>query len=134
MSTTFAIESEALPVNAAALAQGTNSTLVLPVVTLSDAATYIVAASNSFGSVTSSPATLTVAAPLTINSIRVTNGVASLSWNAIPGNSYSLQNNGALEQMNWTDGTLLQATGNTATANDSVLGSTQRFYRVFLLP
>jgi hypothetical protein len=103
-------------------------------VTSSDAAAYNVVVSNSFGSVTSSPATLAVVAPLTISSIRVSNRVASVNWNAIPGNSYSLQNNSALGQTNWNQGSILQATGNTATATDSLLGSTQRFYRVFLLP
>jgi hypothetical protein len=120
--------------NSTAMNEATNSTLVLPSVTPSDAASYSVTVSNNFGAVTSSPATLTVAAPLTINSIRVSNGLASLNWNAIAGNNYSLQNKSALTQTNWNPGPILQATGNTAAATDSVLGSTQRFYRVFLLP
>lgn len=120
--------------NAAAISQATNSALVLPAVAPSDAAPYSVIVSNSFGAVTSSPATLTVASPLAISSIRVSNGVASVTWNAIPGNTYSLQNKDTLRQANWTDGTILQATGITATASDSLLSSTQRFYRVFLLP
>jgi hypothetical protein len=120
--------------NSAAMNQATNPNLVLPAVTPSDAASYTVAVSNSFGAVTSSPATLTVAAPLVINSVRVSNGVASVNWDAIPGNNYSLQNKGALTQTNWNPGSILQATGNTATASESVIGSTQRFYRVFLLP
>jgi len=119
--------------SAAAINQATNPTLILPAVTLSDVATYNVVVSNSYGAVTSSAANLTVAAPLMINSIRVSNGMASFSWNAIPGNNYSLQNNGALGQSNWNVGSILQATGNTATASESI-GSTQRFYRVFLVP
>jgi hypothetical protein len=121
--------------NAGAILQATNSMLVLPAVTASDAATYRVVVSNSFDSVTSSAANLTVVAPVVINSIRVSNGVASLSWNAIPGTSYSLQTNSALGQANWNGaGPTLQATGNTATVSDAIIGSTQRFYRVFLLP
>jgi hypothetical protein len=120
--------------SAAAISQATNSALVLPAVTPSDAAPYRVIVSNKFGVVTSSPATLTVVSPLTISSIRVSNGVALVSWNAIAGNSYSLQTNSSLRQTNWNQGSILQATGNTTTANDSLLGSTQRFYRVFLLP
>jgi len=120
--------------NSAAINQATNPTLILPAVTPSDAASYTVAISNSFGAVTSSPATLTVAAPLVINSVRVSNGVASVNWNAIPGNNYSLQNNGALAQTNWNPGSIFQAAGNTATASESLVGATQRFYRVFLLP
>jgi hypothetical protein len=77
---------------------------------------------------------LTVVSPLAISSIRVSNGAASVSWNSIPGNNYSLQTNSSLRQTNWNHGSILQATGNTATASDSLLGSTQRFYRVFLLP
>jgi len=121
--------------NAAAISQATNTLLLLPAVTLSDAGSYSVIVSNSYGSVTSSVANLTVAAPLAINSIRVSNGVASVSWNAIAGNSYSLQNKAALGQTNWSQpGSILQATGSTANASESVTGSTQRFYRVFLLP
>jgi hypothetical protein len=120
--------------NSAAMNQETNATLVLPAVTPSDAASYAVTVSNNFGAVTSSPATLTVAAPLVINSIRVSNGVASINWNTIAGNNYSLQNKGVLTQTNWNPGSVLQATSNTATASESVIGSTQRFYRVFLLP
>jgi len=119
--------------NSATMNEATNPILVLPAVTPSDAATYSIIASNGFGAVTSSPATLTVAAPLTINSIRVSNGVASVNWSAIPGNNYSLQNKGALTQTNWNSGSILQATGITATASESI-GSTQRFYRVLLLP
>jgi hypothetical protein len=120
--------------NVAAISQATNSALVLPAVTPSDAAPYSVIVSNNFGAVTSSPATLTVVSPLAISSIHLSNGVASVSWNAIPRNSYSLQNNSSLRQTNWNQGPILQATGNTATASDSLLGSTQRFYRVFLFP
>lgn len=120
--------------NVATISQATNSALVLPAVGSSDAAAYNVVVSNNFGAMTSSPATLTVVSPLAISSIRVSNGMASVNWNAIPGNSYSLQNNTSLGQTNWNQGSVLQATGNTATATDSLLGSTQRFYRVFLLP
>ena len=120
--------------NVSAISQATNPTLVLLAVTPSDAAAYTVIVSNIDGAITSSPATLSVVAPLEISSIRVSNGVASVSWNAIPGNNYSLQNNDLLEQTNWNQSSILQATGNTATANDPLLDSTQRFYRVFLLP
>jgi hypothetical protein len=120
--------------NSTAMNEATNPTLVLSAVTPSDAASYTVAISNSFGAVTSSPATLTVAAPLAINSVRVSNGIVSVNWNAIAGNNYSLQNKSALAQTNWNPGSILQATGNTATASESVSGSTQRFYRVFLFP
>jgi hypothetical protein len=119
--------------SAAGINQATNPTLILPAVTPSDGATYNVFVSNNYGAVTSSAANLTIVAPLMINSIRVSNGVASVSWNAIPGNSYTLQNNGDAGQNAWNNGLLLQATGNTATASESI-GSTQRFYRVFLLP
>jgi hypothetical protein len=121
--------------DAAAISQATNPTVALPAVTPSDAGPYSLVVSNNYGSLTSSVANLTVVAPLTINSFRVTNGVASVSWNAVAGNNYSLQNKGAIEQTNWYQpGPILQATGNTATASESVTGSTQRFYRVFLLP
>ncbi len=120
--------------NAAAISQATDSALVLPAVVPSDAAPYSVIVSNSFGAVTSSPATLTVVSPLAISSIRVSNGLASVTWNAIPGNNYALQNNGALGETTWNQGSILQATGTTATAADSLLSSTQRFYRVLLLP
>ena len=121
--------------NAAAINQATDAALILPGVTASDAAIYSVIATNSYGAVTSSPASLTVVAPLAINSILVSNDVASVSWNAIPGNNYLLKNAEVLGQSNWNEpGPILQATGNTATASEPVVGSTQRFYRVLLLP
>jgi hypothetical protein len=119
--------------NSAAMNLATNQTLVLTAVTPADAASYSVTVSNSFGAVTSSPAALTVAAPLVIDSIRVSNGVASVNWNSIPGNNYSLHSKRALAETNWNPGLILQATGNTASASEFI-GSTQEFYRVFLLP
>jgi hypothetical protein len=121
--------------NAAAISQATNASLVLPAVTPSNGGPYSLVVSNNYGSLTSSVANLSVVSPLTINSLRVSNGMASVSWNAVAGNSYSLQNKAAIEQTNWNQsGPILQATGNTATASESGIGSTQRFYRVFLLP
>jgi hypothetical protein len=121
--------------NAAAIFQATNPTVVLPAVTPLDGGPYSLVVSNNYGSLTSSVANLSVVAPLTINSLRVSNGVASVSWNAVAGNNYSLQNKGAIGQTNWNQsGPILQATGNNATASESVISSTQRFYRVFLLP
>jgi hypothetical protein len=121
--------------NAAAISQATNSTVVLPAVTPLDGGPYSLVVSNNYSSLTSSVANLIVVAPLTINWLRVSNGVASVSWNAVAGNSYSLQNKTAIAQTNWNQsGPILQATGNTAGASESVIDSTQRFYRVYLLP
>jgi hypothetical protein len=113
----------------------TDPSFVLPFVTDQDAGSYTVTVSNLFGSTTSGPALLTVAAPLEIQHIGLTDGVAQITWSAIPGNIYTLQFKSSLDDSNWTD--LLPpviASSPSATSTNILGDSTQRFYRVYLPP
>ena len=70
-----------------------------------------------------------------IESITLSTGMATLRWGAVVGQNYRLQYRDSLEDTNWND--LLPdvtATGLEGTVTTSVTGSTQRFYRVFLVP
>jgi hypothetical protein len=121
--------------DATVLYQATNSTVTFPSVSTSDAASYRAVVSNSYGAVTSAVANLSVAAPLIINSLYISNGMAFVSWNAIPGSNYNLQSKGDLAETTWDHaGTIFQAAGPILTATNSALGTTQQFYRVFLVP
>jgi hypothetical protein len=66
---------------------------------------------------------------------RLANGIAQLSWSAVPGQTYRLQYKPALTATNWID--LLPditPTGSTATVTDLVGTAAQRFYRILILP
>jgi hypothetical protein len=121
--------------NSAIIDQATNAFLVLFAVSGPDAGVYSVLVSNFYGSLSSSPAGLTVASPLLINSVSVSNNLAAVGWFTIPGSAYVLQQNDLLGVSNWTpSGPIIQATGITTSTAVSVGGSTQRFFRVFLMP
>lgn len=68
--------------------------------------------------------------PPTIESIRVTNGVATLTWPAISNQTYRVQSKSSLTNANWTDlpGDVV-ATGTNAAKTDGP-GADGRFYRV----
>jgi hypothetical protein len=121
--------------NGAPIDQATGTVLSLPSVSASDVAAYNLFVSNAYGTVTSATATLSVVSPLLIQSIVVTGDLATISWSAIPGNYYTLQQKNALEDSNWNHVLPpVQAAGASAAATDSLIGATQRFYRVSLLP
>jgi hypothetical protein len=88
-------------------------------------------ATNTFTVVVT--ATETVPPPL-IQSISITNGVATISWSAVTGHTYRLLYNIDLDT-NWIaippD---ILATNSSATATDSAVSTAVRFYRVQLLP
>jgi large repetitive protein len=70
-----------------------------------------------------------------IESMILSNGVGTLRWSAETGQNYRLQCRDDLRATNWND--LLpdvRATGPDATAEVSITVSTQRFYRVFVVP
>jgi hypothetical protein len=70
-----------------------------------------------------------------IQSIQLTNGMATVLWSSTANSTYRLQYKNTLLDAGWTD--LLpnvMATGPTATMTNAVNGATQRFYRVVLLP
>lgn len=113
----------------------TNPTLLLPAISDADAATYRVQVSNSYGIRSSSPASLTVAAPLKIEHIALTNGTAAITWSSIPGNNYLLQLAENLDGANWSNQPPpVTAFGTNVSVSNPFGGTTQRFYRVLQLP
>jgi len=75
-----------------------------------------------------------VAARPLIQSLELTNAVITVTWSAIPGQSYQLQFKDRLEDLNWTDvvGAIVSV-GNSA-FKDASVGGAQRFFRVAVLP
>ncbi len=64
-----------------------------------------------------------------------TNGIFTLTWSALPGQRFQLRYCSNLASGNWTDlGGVRTAAGSTVTASDVMGSSSQRFYRVQLLP
>jgi hypothetical protein len=71
----------------------------------------------------------------TIESIFVSNGMATITWTALAGRNYRLQYKDDLGESNWTDVLPdVPAEGATVSGTNSVEASSQRFYRVFLVP
>jgi hypothetical protein len=68
-----------------------------------------------------------------IQSLRVTNGVAALTWTTVPGGTYRLQYKDSLENPVWHDLADFPATTSTISVTDSIAAAPQRFYRVLLL-
>ena len=73
--------------------------------------------------------------PLQIQSILVSNGIATIMWNAVSGQVYRLQYEDDLSGSNWHDAPPdTTALGTTGTASNVMGNSAQRFYRVLLVP
>jgi hypothetical protein len=69
-----------------------------------------------------------------IQSIGLTNAIATISWSALPPHVYRLQYNGNLGSTNWNAVVPdVTATGLTAFTTDAVGVATQRFYRIFVV-
>lgn len=65
----------------------------------------------------------------------VSAGMVHVSWTAITGQLYQLQSSVDLISSNWIDvGGAVSAMNGVASADDTMSGSAQRFYRVLLLP
>jgi hypothetical protein len=115
------------------IARATNATLILPGVSPSDAASYSVAVSNAYGSLTSSPAVLVVVPQPNIDSARVANGTLTLTWESLAGKTYRLQFKADLGAAGWQDiPPGITATGPTTTAAFGITNSPQGFYRLAL--
>jgi hypothetical protein len=104
-------------------------------VTVDDAGWYDVIVNNHLGAVTSSPAQLIVGAPLVIQAISESNGSAVLTWPAIPGISYGLVYKDSLTDADWQVSISARPAQSTnGSAIDVSTQSTQRFFRLFVLP
>jgi hypothetical protein len=89
-------------------------------------------ATNSF-EVIINPAPI-IPPPLT-ESISLSNGVVTVTWSSVFNQTYRLQYIEDLSATNWVDVMPdVQATGPIATATNIIGASTQRFYRVLLMP
>ncbi|HWX19069.1 MAG TPA: hypothetical protein VN578_04080, partial [Candidatus Binatia bacterium] len=72
--------------------------------------------------------------PVVIQSIILSNSVATITWNTSLGYTYRLQYKNDLTNGSWLDAPPdLQASGPTATATNDITGSSQRFYRILLV-
>jgi hypothetical protein len=73
--------------------------------------------------------------PLSITSVTLTNGIATITWAAIPGGVYTLQLKTNRQDSNWISipGNVT-ASGTTASKNDAVGSAAQRLYRVMVVP
>jgi Bacterial Ig domain len=73
--------------------------------------------------------------PPVFESISITNGDVTLIWSTVNGRNYRLQYSDDLTSTNWTDiAPDITASGTTASLITPGGESTQRFYRVFVLP
>ena len=75
------------------------------------------------------------AGPPLILSVRLTNGVATLSWSSVPGHTYQLEYKDNFTATNWIPILpTIPASNSTTTATNAVGDKLHRFYRVSLLP
>jgi len=110
-----------------AWAQGPGTNVITTVVT--DSGTPPLSATNSFTVVVSEP----LSAPW-IASITITNGGATITWNAVAGHTYQLQRKADLNNSVWTVAVpSLLASGPIAVGTDPQGVSACQFYRVLLL-
>jgi hypothetical protein len=73
--------------------------------------------------------------PPVIQSISLSNSIATLNWSTVPSRTYRAQYKTNLLDTNWIAiSPDLVATGTVATLTDPVAGVSRRFYRVVLLP
>ena len=73
--------------------------------------------------------------PPVIQSINLSNGMVIVKWCCVSNCTYRLQYNENLAQTNWTDvAPDICAAGVTATATNAAANSTQRFYRILVVP
>ena len=120
--------------NDADIEGATSSSYSLTNIQPEDSGGYSVEISNAVDTVISLEGVLTlITPPPQIFSLDVTDGMFTLTWNALGGKTYRVQYNETLNETNWTD--LLPdvtATGSTASKSDPVVPN-QRFYRVLTL-
>jgi hypothetical protein len=122
--------------NGSNLLIGTDPTLSLSSVQVSDAGDYVAVVGNPYGSVTSDVASLTISgtAPPVFRTVAISNGSINLTWSSALGRCYQLQFKTGMDEPSWKNlGQALTATASSAAASDSA-ADRQRIYRVLLLP
>jgi hypothetical protein len=114
----------------------TAPSLTLADVTLTNAGSYQVIIQNSFGSVTSIVASLTVVMPsITFQSAVLNSNFIDFTWSAPTGLVCQVQYSTNLNSTNWLPLGAPQTAGNgVLSAADATSPDSQRFYRVVVLP
>ena len=113
----------------------TNGALVFATVSEGDAGSYMVVITNRYGSVTSRVAQLVFVPEPAVESVRMTNGTAVITWGSVAGQSYQLQFKEGLGSTNWQDALpAITAAGTKTTVTNSLGSALQRFYRIILAP
>lgn len=108
----------------------TNATLALSNVETNQAGVYTARVSNAGGFRDSAPATLTVIGPFKILDVTPAPGSVTLRWEAVSTATYQVQR-AATVGGGWTDlGSVITATGDTASYTDTDPDPNMRFYRV----
>ena len=111
-------------------AQGGTTNLFITIVT--DNGVPPLSATNSF-EVMVNPAPV-IPVPV-IQSIAVSNGVATVTWSSVSNGIYRLQYVGDLGNTNWMDVSPdVQASGLAATATNTTGSAVQQFYRIMVVP
>jgi hypothetical protein len=113
-------------------AQSPGTNVITTVVTNSDVFDLInpqLTATNSFTVIVTGGSALPV-----VQSISLTNGIVTIKWSAVSGQSYTLQYKTNLTDSAWSSAVPnFTALGSTATGTNGVNNATQRFYRIMLL-
>jgi len=77
---------------------------------------------------------ITVVSPPVIDSIALSNNFVIITWSAIAGQDYRLQYKNLLSDTNWNDMSDTIASGPIASQVDSITASSQRVYRLAVVP
>jgi hypothetical protein len=119
-------------INGTNISNATNLTLQLLNVTMNNTGNYDAVLSNSYGSIASAVATLTVVnVPILRAPLILTNGQVLLTWTAPAGKTYQLQYTTNLNQTNWISlGSTITASNTVMSATNAIGSDKQRFYRV----
>lgn len=115
--------------------------VLLPSINTSTARIKVQAANNIFFDISRANFSIlangkSISAPPSpsIQSLRVADGVATITCSTVPGGTYRLQYKDSLDSAVWHDLTAnFSATSSTLTVLDPITGASQRFYRVLLL-
>jgi hypothetical protein len=120
----------------AGVAGATTDSLTLAGVTQTNAGGYQVIVENSYGSVTSAVATLTVVMPAVVFQSAILNSnFIDFTWSAPPGLSCQVQYNTNLASTNWLAlGPSQTATNGVLSASDAIGPEAEKFYRVLVVP
>jgi len=118
----------------AALNGETKVSLVLPAVSVADAAGYSVIVSNAYSHLTSQIAQLIIVPQPTIVSVHASNNFVTLNWSSIPGQTYRLQYRSGPSDPIWHDVQPdVTSSGLVTSASAAFPNLTQRYYRVILV-